>query len=227
MTQLEVVQRDMSLARINADDHFVGLLDSALGQPRMVWLVLLAVREYHTVAQLRTGRGYGAPGLRQLINRQPFDRQAKTQAERIVRALDGLYSAHDEGQVRGAVLERLAEQQIRSRYAGLGAMCENNIKFRVWGSKGDHTTSRSVDVVGWDGTTGECHDCKVDARKFDAVLVAELERDVTPHGLVVGMVTADQRPTAERKLRALNFRRATATALVTEETLFSVLPLRP
>lgn len=225
MTTVTVVGRDTSHARVSADSRFAEILDASLGQPRMVWFAIFAIREYHTHAQLVHGRGGGAPNLLLAIQRQGFDGRQATLARRIQTALAGLYDEHDEGSVRGVLLEKLVEQQIRSRYGGASDLCDNNVKIRVAGSDPDHMTSTSIDVIGFDGSIGEGHDCKADSKRFVKYRpwVTELDEKVARPDLSIGLVTADSTRTARRKMGSLQPKRL---ILIGEEHLFTRLPLR-
>lgn len=222
---VSVVARETSLDHIQGDQRTAEMLDAALDRPRLLWLLLLAVREYMTLQQLQRGKGEGAPSFGGVIARESFDRREAARAERIHRALDALYSAYDPGQVRGAILEALVEQQLRGRYSGSGDLCENNVQIRI-DNGASHTTSTSIDVLGFDGIVGESHDCKADSGQFQPTWVAELQEEVASRGLGVGLATADFKGTAERKL-SRNGIRLTRAHLVSAEFLHGQrLPLR-
>jgi hypothetical protein len=225
VTSVTVVGRDATHARVSADARFADILDASLGQPRMVWFALFAIREYHSHEQLVHGRGGGAPSLPATIQRQGFDNRQATLARRIHTALAGLYAEHDEGSVRGVLLEKLVEQQIRSRYGGTDHLCDNNVKVRVAGSDPDHTTSTSIDVIGFDGSIGEGHDCKADSKRFVKYRpwITELDEKVARPDLSIGLVTADSSNTARRKMGSF---RPQHLILIGEEHLFTRLPLR-
>lgn len=219
------MRRETALENVCGEAAYADVLDAAFGRPRMVWLVLFAIREYETLSQIQNGRGAGAPSLSTAIGRQRFDRREATQARRVAQGLVDLYSNHDGGNVRGALLEGLAEQQIKSRYGGGTHLCRNNVVIRLENGK-VHTTSTSIDVLGWDGAVGECHDCKADSRRFRQTWIDELERNVAPRGFAVGLVTADMNGTARRKVAAKKLRWSRAL-LITGDTLATRLPLQP
>ena len=223
MTRLTVVRRQTALDEIAADSVFRDVVDATLARPRMVWLLLLVIREYATVSQLEHGRGDGL-GLSSVLGRQRFDKREEAQAQRIARGLHKLYRKYNAGNLRGAFLEALTEQHIRPRYGGSGNTCCNNAVIRIENGQ-THTTSTGVDVLGWDGNVGECHDCKADAGGFRAEWIGELERHVAPRGFAIGLVTADSQATAKRKLRRLQIKWRRAQ-LISEQD-FARLPLQP
>lgn len=192
----------------------------------MVDLVLLAIREWETHPTLVYGRGGDNKGLAHFVSRQKYGPGERSRAARIVKGLVGLYRDFNEGHVRGVLLEQLVEQQLRSRYAGTGCLCENNVKIELGPASSRHQTSRGLDVVGWDGRVGEGHDCKTDAVSWKSKQswLDELSSDVAPRGLLVGLVTADSRSVAERKLRreGVQFRGLT---LVHADRLYAALPM--
>jgi hypothetical protein len=59
----------------------------------------------------------------------------------------------------------LRNSRSKSRYGGGTDLCRNNVVIRLENGK-VHSTSTSIDVLGWDGAVGECHDCKADSRHF-------------------------------------------------------------
>ena len=73
---------------------------------------------------------------------------------------------------------------------------------------------------------GEGHDCKADAVSWKSkqTWLDELAQEVAPRGLLVGLVTADSRGVAERKLRREGIRVAGLT-LVHADRLYAALPM--
>ena len=224
MTNVVVVARDQSLDACSEDPAFAEVMDATFGRPQMVWLLLIAIRQYRTAVALENG-------LQQFVNELSLGPRERAEANRITGALRTLYGRHDPAHVRGAALERLAHAQIRRRYSGANDLLVDNVKIELGPANSRHQTSTSLDVLGWDGGVGEGHDCKVDARLWKSKLgwLAELEQEVVPRGLSVGLVTADGRASAERKLRDCGFRCRVST-LIPAEGLHNrspQLPLHP
>jgi hypothetical protein len=153
---------------------------------------------------------------------------------RVGELLEDLYRAFHPGEnrVRGAVLEALLERHLVSRYGGPGEMLENNLKFAIGNGSARYSSGeKSIDVFGFDGLVGECHDCKVNPGKFDPDWVHELQDDVAPLGFKIGLVTAtDSRTFAEAKIARSGIRVSpTATTIITAEDFHPrvSLPLQP
>lgn len=227
MTNVVVVERETALDTYSRDPRVNDVMDAALGRPNLIWLVLVAIREYHSYGELVKGKG-GGPSLEVMVSRQHFGPRERMQSARIVAALKGLYRDHDAGNTRGMLLERIVQQQIQTRYSGQGGVCTDNVKIELGPNDSRHRTTKSLDVLGWDGTVGEGLDCKVSARHWSTKVswLIELERQVVPRGLAVGLVTADSRGRAEVRLRSIGFRPRTTT-LIPSEDLYSQRPRLP
>jgi hypothetical protein len=226
VTNVVVVGRDVAPDACVGDARFSDVMDAALAAPNMVELVLFAIREYPTHHSLVNGRGGEAVGLASHVSRRRLGRGERNRAKRIVRALDGLYRDFDPSHVRGLLIEKLVEQQIRPRYSGAGDICDNNVRIEIGPTHWRHETSTGFDVLGWDGTEGEGHDCKADAVSWrdKKDWIAELDSEVVPRGLAVGLVTADSKSTAERKLAREGIRHG-RLVLIDADRLFMRLPL--
>lgn len=227
MSGVVVIARETTLDACCEDPSFAEVMDATLGRPQMVWLLLQAIRRYHDAATLQDGRGEG-PGLERFVSQLTLGPGERNQAKRIVNGLTRLYAAHDPAHVRGAALERLVHVQIRPRYSGPDDLLDDNVKIELGPADARHQTSTSIDNLGWDGAVGEAHDCKVDPRHWKSKLswLNELEEEVVPRGLAVGLVTADSRSSAERKLRDVGFKCRVST-LVPAESLHAKRPLLP
>ena len=85
----------------------------------------------------------------------------------------------------------------------------------------------SIDVMGFDGVVGECHDCKVNPSRFKSTWVHELQRDVAPHGMTIGLVTAaSSRDWAAQRIQAGGVTVVPATTIVTAQDFHPLVPLQ-
>lgn len=147
------------------------------------------------------------------------DRQAVEEAARL---LTRLYRRHDEGNLRGALLEGFLRFRLAVRYAPPASLNDNVV---VIVSNGvTYRTPTTIDVVGWDGRVGECHDCKVRAKSVNFGLIQSLERDL-PQEFRIGIVTVESRLAAAGRFHALGFRPRRATILSAED-LWEFAPLQ-
>jgi hypothetical protein len=101
-------------------------------------------------------------------------------------------------------------------------LLDNNLELEISDGKVSHTTSTSVDVVGFCAVEdrGECHDCKVRSREFDMDWLKELVDNVAPFGFRIGAATADSITVAKRRINA-----GSGALLVCPDT-WGVLPLQ-
>ena len=122
------------------------------------------------------------------------------EAARLLTPLYAEFGASDARRLRGALVEGLVRARLRSRYGpqelsdNVTLELENGVKYK---------SSTSVDVVGWDNSLGECHDCKVHAKRFDVDLLRELDRNLPRKHFKIGAVTTESRSAALLALRRL------------------------
>lgn len=134
-----------------------------------------------------------------------------------------LYDRHDQGRLRGAVIERLVYLQIEPRYANnrLGdnvrVVLENGIDF---------SSSTSVDVVGWDENYGECHDCRARSAKINIEFIRELEENLPDAHFKVGVVSVDSRSRMVGELAAAGYKPGPQTSLIPVDQLWALAPLQ-
>ena len=88
------------------------------------------------------------------------------------------------------VIEGLTKRRLGVRYSHYGSQLEDNARFRLEDGAVYDSGSNSIDVIGFDGSVGECHDCKVQARNVSRSWIEELIRCVRPNGFRIGLVAA-------------------------------------
>lgn len=137
--------------------------------------------------------------------------------------LAGLYQRHHAGRVRGAVVEHLVLEALRPRYG------ENNLDDNVFVLLDEtaYRSSRSVDVAGWDGNVGECHDCKTRSRSFDLDFARNLEQNLPPEHFRIGLVSTDSEAVTAGQLAARGYSPASHTRVIALEQLWDIVPLQP
>ena len=124
--------------------------------------------------------------------------------------------------MRGAVVEHLVLEAIRPRYR------ENNLADNVFVliEETSYRTSRSVDVAGWDGNVGECHDCKTRSRGFDADFAQPGAEFLAEH-FKIGLVSTDSEMVTAGEFAAAGYSPAAHTYVIALEQLWDIAPLQP
>jgi hypothetical protein len=219
------LHRDPAFDAILGDACFIALAKDAALYRTVRAFISRAIIRYKDAADAESGpngNGFDIGTYGRLFAGDQPSEETLAAVRRAGEALTELLRSYDPGHVRGAVIEGLVETRLRVRYGG--HILDNNV-FLQFENGAAYTTSRSVDVVGWDGDDGECHDCKARARAFVPEWILELEDDVGPRGLAIGLVTADSFRPAQRALANNGIRLRTAT-LISLEKLWDLAPLR-
>lgn len=144
------------------------------------------------------------------------------EAARLLQRLHASWADHL-GELRGALVEGLVLARLGSRYTG--HKLEDNSHVTVTNGL-NFTSSRTIDVSGWDGNRGECHDCKVRAKKVDLTLVHELEDNLPEPEFKIGVVATDSRLVMTDALRTLGYSPTSQTTLIPLEELWDLAPLQ-
>ena len=84
-----------------------------------------------------------------------------------------------------------------------------------------YKTSTSLDVAGYDGSRGECHDCKATAQRVDAGWIEELVDKMVPHDFRIGVATAESARVAAHGMRV-----PAAVTVTGPDTWWEDLPLQ-
>jgi hypothetical protein len=218
----EVTGRDEVMLPIIEDAATQEVVD-AVAQDRVLLAFLMSVIRDFTDRQALTDR---SPNLRKLANNYAHSKAERNAVGRICGSIETLYRDFDPAHVRGALLEALVQRAIKARYGGGSDWLQNNIEFRIEKGEDSHTTTTSVDVLGIDmaAELGECHDCKVRAKKVDPKWLKELQDDLAPIGFRIGIATAGSARVARRDLARIG-KLSAATALITYDNWD--LPLQP
>ena len=220
-----MVQRVPQYDNILDDPTYERLLDEAQAGRPVLELILAAIRQFHTLNDVENGLGGTGPTLRKFASSWGRTRSERSAVSRVVRGMTQLYRRHRASDVRGMLLEGLVFRRLVPRYAGADCELHNNAKFRLENGASYTSGDRSIDVIGFDGSAGECHDCKIQARRFEADWATELVGSVIPLGFRVGLVTADSEAVAWRHLREKGIDLAQVTVL-TSESLWRAAPLQ-
>jgi hypothetical protein len=141
--------------------------------------------------------------------------------------VDRLWAAHgakdDGGQLRGAMIEGLVRRSLSGRYASgdlvdnATVIVRNGVNFK---------SKRTIDVTGWDGAVGECHDCKANPFSLKVELLADLEDGLPRAEFKIGIVTARSASITARALRQIHFRPSKRTTVIPLERLWDLAPLQ-
>jgi hypothetical protein len=137
--------------------------------------------------------------------------------------MNALYGRFDPGRLRGVLTERLVYEQITSRYA------HNTLKedsFVHVSNGASYDSSTSVDVAGYDGNVGECHDCKARCRQINFGFLRELETHLPPSVFKIGVVSTDTRTVMAKELRSQNYTPGAHTTVIPLEDLWDLAPLQ-
>jgi hypothetical protein len=219
-----------SLRALASDPRTIELVEVATRHRELLGLVFSILRRFQSVAEVDHGRESNGLNLAKLVGDYRVRPSLLPQRKRIGELADELFRAYAgrEGQLRGAVLEVLVEARLRSRYDGDDDLLDNNLKFAIWNGARYTSGEKSIDVIGHDGSVGECHDCKVNASRFEPAWVHELQSQVAPFGFRIGLVTATtSRPWADRKLSDAGVKVTAVTTVVTAEDFHPLMPLCP
>lgn len=222
--RVEFVEPDYGFAAILADPAFGDLIELVMRDETILGLVAQVIKSYQTRPSL-DGAG-GQPAIEAFVATFASRPRSKSSAGKTSAAFRALYANHDPRHVRGAILEGMVEQRLKVRYSGQDHDLVNNHKIRC--SDDDHApyvSSTTVDVIGWDRTVGECHDCKVAARGFDSAFIGEMETNLVPRRFKIGMVTADTQAQTSVELQRKNFRPRSAQ-VIPFERLWQMAPLQ-
>lgn len=224
--RLVIRGRETQYDPIFADRAFTTLVEEAhLYRPLLEFLASV-VRSYLTLNDIRRGLAKGSPPLRLVAQKYGRSRQERAAVRRAVSLLDDLYGRYPPSDVRGVLLEGLVEQRLRGRYGDGGHQLENNARFALENSVAYSTGEKSIDVIGFDGYVGECHDCKARASRVEKSWTDQLVRYVAPHGFRIGIVTADSRVFARQALqrKGVNVLKAVP---ISPEDWWQLTPLQP
>jgi hypothetical protein len=204
------------------DENTQTIVDAVAQEAGLRTFLMSVIRDFKSRQALNDRN----PNLRKTANNYAGSKVERNAVGRICGAIEALYRDFEPSHVRGALLEALLQRAIQTRYGGGSDWLENNIEFRVEHGGDSHTTTTSVDVVGLDvaAEQGECHDCKVRAKKVDVNWLEELQNDVAPFGFRIGIATADSARLARRDLKRQG-RLAAATSVIAYDNW--VLPLQP
>jgi hypothetical protein len=129
------------------------------------------------------------------------------------------------GRLRGAMIEGLVLAQLGPRY-GLNQLVDN-ATVTVDDDGAIYTSCTSVDVTGWDGNVGECHDCKTRASWIDLALVLDLEHGLPDPEFRIGLVTADSAVVMAKTLATAGYKPGPRTTLIALEQIADLAPLHP
>jgi hypothetical protein len=225
--KVEFVEPEAGFAAILEDPQCLTIIDEIVSDRTLLLLVSEIILSYYTLTALKGAKGIEGPNVHRFAEVWTAPKKKQSAGRRIANAFVALYTAHNPDHVRGALLEGLVERKLAGRYGATDQQLVNNHKLRCINDD-TYTTSRSVDVVGWDSgrRVGECHDCKVSSKEFKRGFIRELERDVVPRGFKVGLVTAHSRQTTlfSFKKKEIELRVAQIVSL---ERLWDLAPLQP
>lgn len=223
-TGFETSHRD-----ITTDSRTIELVGIVEKDKRLLGLLFQIIRRFHTAAELENGRDGKASNLEQLVRDYPVTPALLGARSKVRDLVHDLY--HDfkpsEARVRGALLEAVVEGRLRTRYSGNGSMLENNLQFQIENGSTYSSGTKSIDVLGFDGQLGECHDCKANAARFEPDWVHELQTEVATRGFRIGLVTATgSRSWAETLMRKAGITVAPETAILTSKDFYPLTPLQ-
>jgi hypothetical protein len=223
--KVEHVEPDAGFDAILNDSAFRTLLDEVLTDKAVLLLMAQVILKYTTVASLRGSTQSNLPSVH--VFAAKFIPARPRSAQKVADSFVTLYGGHDPGHVRGAILEGLVERRLSTRYGGSGQDLVNNHKIRLSESgRILYTSSSSIDVTGWDGTVGECHDCKAASHTFRGRFILELETELVPRRFKVGLVTADSRQRVLFNFKKKGIPEPRFAQIVPMEHLWTLAPLQ-
>jgi hypothetical protein len=145
-----------------------------------------------------------------------------TEAANLLDSLYSTWSGHL-GNLRGALVEGMVLARLEPRYRA--NQLEDNATVTVENGI-NYTTPTTIDVSGWDGNRGECHDCKVRTKNVDLDLVRSLEDNLPQPEFRVGVVTVDSGAWMAKTLLGRGYAPAPITTLIPLEELWELAPLQ-
>lgn len=154
--------------------------------------------------------------------------EVAAEVEESGRLLDELYLTHGQpnpGNLRGAILEGLVMEALRPRYGH--AELQDNTEITI--SNGVHYTSppnQPLDVVGWDGALGECHDVKMRAGRLVAPFIQHLADGLPYPTFRLGIVTTMSRFSVAGALKAQGYVAPARVTFIAVEDLLDFVPLQ-
>jgi hypothetical protein len=208
---------------ISGDADFIALREKLAAEPVVRRFVPSVIRTFW--GGLRTPESlirYAAFWGQKHPTSDPRTPAAISEAATLLTALYTTWSGRL-GNLRGALIEGLVLAQLDTRYS-LNRLADNVTLTLENGI--EYTSITTIDVVGWDGNRGECHDCKARAKRVDIGLVRDLEQNLPQPEFRVGVVTTDSGPVMAAALRELGYVPAPGTELIPLERLWDLAPLQ-
>jgi hypothetical protein len=206
------------------DDDFKTLAAVFLAERLVRGFVVMVVSEWTEAPNIgfaTAGRIWGAPH----VNGDPSTIDGVADAGRL---LDRLYANHgfpNAGNLRGALLEGLVLESLRPRYGATNL--SDNVEITIT-NNANYTSpaNRPIDVVGWDGNVGECHDCKMKPISLDAAFIKHLADGLPRPEFRLGVVTSMSEVTARASLRRQGYSPPAHVALIAVEQIIEFVPLQ-
>lgn len=214
--------RTATFDEIFADPDFVALRERFASEVAVRQFVPSVIRQFRE-APMPNGLARYANHWASSHPTSPPDMTAViTETAALLAALYRTWAGHLTN-LRGALVEGLVLAQLESRY-GQNQLEDNaviNLENDI-----EYTSPTSVDVTGWDGNRGECHDCKTRAKWVGVSLVRSLEENLPEPDFRVGVVTTDSGPVMVTELKKLGYTPAPITELIPLEDLWELAPLQ-
>lgn len=201
--KVEIVERETAHDKLIADPALQELVGEVAGQPKMAGLAASILVNYKTLAAVQDGVGV-SDKLKNFAPQFLPDRSVRATVTRSVELVEDLYTRFDPAHVRGVVLEQIIEHRLRRRYVSKADTLANNARFKVVNGTTFETKNKDVDVIGFDprAQKGEVHACKIKSGEFksEKTFLDKLSRELPPRGIHVGLVVAEGRHPAEKRL---------------------------
>jgi hypothetical protein len=216
-------ERTPTFDAIFADADFAALREKFGAEPIVRRFVPSAIRQFIRGPAVPDGFSrYATWWARPHRTSDPATPAVITEAATLLDSLYATWSDHL-GNLRGALIEGLVLAQLKPRY-GQNQLVDNATI--TVSNEIDYTSPTTVDVIGWDGNRGECHDCKMRAKWIDLAVVRSLEENLPQPEFRVGVVTAESRPALTAALQDLGYTPAPITELIPLEDLWELAPLQ-
>jgi hypothetical protein len=203
--RLEIEGRETAHDTILNDSELMELVNEAVGHPNLIGFVASVISDFKSRESALAGVGTGGITLRVFAERWGKTTEERRARARIVDLFESLYQRYEPGNLRGMIVEQIVQRRMPIRYGGDNDVVENNAFFVIRNGGTFRSHPNSIDVLAFDAVEerGECHTCKVQARDFahEANFIERLVNEVAPRGIRIGLVCAQERKPAERKLR--------------------------
>jgi hypothetical protein len=215
-------EADRAHQEVFDDEEFQFVIEHASRTKPMLLFVAASIRRFESLEEVLRGKPGSKQNMESYANSFLKDKRSRSNGVAVAQRLARLYGRFDAGNVRGCLIESMIQGRLRERYQQ--TRLENNV-FVTLTNDVTYRTSTSVDVAGYDGQRGECHDCKAQGRKVDTTWIEELVTNLVPHSFRIGVATAESPRVAVQGMSTGGYQIPATLTVTGPETWWDGLPL--